>query len=151
MKIYTKTDFIVLVLILFVISTLSACKNSYSIPPESDFNTTNNSNSVCIVTEKTEYTTKDEFIQYKIINNSDTIFSKSKEDFILQKYEKNSWKNYSFKKGRGYTYDYYEFELSKGESMNETISLKANFDIPMEKGYYRIIHFGLTSNIFIIE
>ena len=96
MKIYTKTDFIVLVLILFVISTLSACKNSYSIPPESDFNTTNNSNSV-------------------------------------------------------YTYEYYEFELSKGESMNETISLKANFDIPMEKGYYRIIHFGLTSNIFIIE
>lgn len=151
MKIYTKTVFIVLALILFVILTLSACKNNYSIPPESEFNTTNNFNSVYIVTEKREYTTKEEFIQYKIVNNSDTVFSKSKEDFVLQKYEKNSWKNYSFKKDRVYTYDFYEFELSKNESTDFRIIFKNDFDIPMDKGYYRIIHFGLTSNIFNIK
>ena len=151
MKIHPKRTSIIMILLSLIIFTLSACKNDYSTPPESDLNTSDTSNAVYIVTEKTKYTTKDTFIRYQIINHSDTVFSKSKEDFVLQKYGKNNWENYPFKKDRVYTYEDYTFTLSKGESTNESITIKSNFDIPLDKGYYRIIHFGLTSNVFISE
>lgn len=151
MKISNGIFSIALCLLLCAILMLSACESSYSVPPESDFDVSDDVGAACIVTEKTEYTLKDKLVRYKIINNSDILFSKSKEDYILQKYEKSGWENCNFKESREITYEFYEFSLSKGESTDFEIIFKNDFDVPMDKGYYRIVHFGLISNVFSIE
>lgn len=148
---YKKLHLGILFLIALVICNLTACKESYSVPPQSEFQTNSSSNSVCMLSEKTEYTAADERIKYTIVNNSDMVFSKSKEDFVLQRYDDGVWKDYPFKKGREITYDWYTFELSTGETTDFEIVFKEHFRIPMDQGYYRISQFGLISNIFIIK
>lgn len=135
--------------VIFTMVFLAGCNKKYSVPPESNFN--QNKDSVCIVTEKKEYTFSDKYINYRIVNNSNAIFSINKEDFKLERYVDGIWKEYPFKDGRIYTYDDFDINLASGEESTFTITFNQNFNIPMKKGYYRLLQYGLISNVFCIE
>ncbi len=139
-------------IIILTILSLTACEQSFDIPPQSDLATKDDLNSVCIYTEKTKYISSDNFIKYKITNNSDDdfIFVEGVDNFILQRYENGSWNDYPFKDNRSTTFECYELKISKGENIEFEIELKKHFNIPMDKGYYRIKH-GVISNVFLIE
>lgn len=151
MKIFLTIKKVTLCLIITILLTSCSIGKKYQIPPESELNIITDSNSVIIKTEKAEYSLKDNEVRYEIVNNSENVFSKEKEDFILQKYENGKWNKYSFRDDRIFTYEFYEFNLSKSENIEFVIILKQHFDMPMNKGYYRIMQFGLTSNVFSIK
>lgn len=141
------------IFIIAITLTFCACSDRYSIPPESAFATSSNSNSILIVTEKTEYTSSDKYLEYTIVNNSDTDFPIENEDYVMQRYENGSWQEYPFKKDRIITLEAYEDMVVKkgGGTCEFGLTFKLDFDTPMEEGYYRFIRFGIVSNIFFIS
>ncbi len=106
---------------------------------------------VYIHTEKTEYTAKEKYIRYIVANESDSVFSFDNSDeynFILQRYEDGKWEDYPFGKKRFFPEYYIEYSIATGEEATNTINLKQHFNTPLKKGYYRILWFEFTSNVF---
>lgn len=148
-KLYTLGIFI----ILLIIVTLTACEEKLFSPPESDFNVIN-SKGVYMITEKTQYTLKEKYIHYSIVNNTNLDFQKNEEDFFLEIYTESGWQKYPFSENRKKTLEAYEgfmVDISKGESANLSFKVGVNFDTPIKKGYYRISQFGVVSNAFKVD
>ena len=139
------------ILVLSIINFTACGYNKYSVPEITDLQSKDNSTSVFLVTDKDEYSSSEDKIGYTLKNNSQNTFSKEKEDFVLEYYYDDGWKEYSFKDNREIHLDWYEFDLETGESTSFEIILKWHYDMPMKKGYYRILQYGLVSNVFCIR
>ena len=136
---------------------LSACKqDTFSVVPEEVLleDKSNNMGSVVLATEKDTYPVDTEKIMYSITNYSDDIYYFTNETFYFEYYKNNSWEKYPFKPGDyvAFTYEDWCQELKENESsMVYAISLKKLFELPMKKGYYRIVRGDLVSEIFLME
>lgn len=142
----------ILCLLLIVPILLCSCKNDkYYIPTELKYEQDVIKDGVVLLTDKKEYSKDVERIFYSITNYSDDIYIYTNEDFLLQYYDKDGWIEYSFNEKHDHMLMYWEQELKKGESTSkEEIIMKQHFDLPMKKGYYRIMREDLISNIFFI-
>ena len=139
------------ILVLSIINFTACGYNKYSVPEITDLQSKDNSTSVFLVTDKDEYSSSEDKIVYTLKNNSQITFSKEREDFVLEYYYDDGWKEYSFKENRQIDLESYEFDLENGESTRFEIILKWHYDMPMKKGYYRILQYGLVSNVFCIR
>lgn len=139
------------ILVLLVMGFTACGYNKYSVPEITALQSKDNSTSVILATDKDEYSSAEDKIGYTIKNNSQNTFSKEREDFVLEYYYDDGWKEYSFKENRQIDLESYEFDLEIGESIRFEIILKSHYDMPMKKGYYRILQYGLVSNEFCIK
>ncbi|MBO5357963.1 MAG: hypothetical protein J6A78_01410 [Clostridia bacterium] len=142
----------ILCLLLILPILLCACKNDkYYIPSELENEQAAIKEGVVLLTDKKEYSQDVEKIFYSITNYSDEIYIYTNEVFEFQYYSEKGWVKCPFNDKYVHTYLYWNHEVKKGESTSEEeIIMKYHFDLPMKKGYYRIVRDDLISNIFFI-
>lgn len=109
------------------------------------------SDTLKIVTEKETYSIEDKVIKYSITNIDDDEHSIAADDdcFSLQKMVDGQWKQVGTKKEHSWN--------SLGQILNpkqidqREIDLDEYFNLPLDKGTYRIVVEGLASNTFEIS
>lgn len=106
-------------------------------------------NDVLFKTTKKVYSTSDSIIEYTIQNNGNNEVSFSPYSYTLEKKESDKWTKVPFDKE--YEFLLLERVLEPGEVAVHTIDLRNEFNLPLEKGVYRITKEKFKSESFEIE
>lgn len=146
---------IAVIFIIIMLLGLSACSNNTDTAPKNELHEINQnvskSGTVEIVTEKEKYSQNDTIIKYTITNNSDEESAIAGDDhcFTLQFLKDGEWMRVGTK--IEHCWNELALILPTEQSVNREIELETYFNLPLEKGEYRIAVEGLISNTFEIS
>ena len=109
------------------------------------------SNSLEIKTEKTTYSAEDTIIRYTITNTSDNESNINSDSscFTLHKLVDGEWKWVGTKTEHFWTE--VALIMPAGATENREINLSEYYNLPLDKGTYRICVESLVSNTFEVE
>ncbi len=142
---------ITMLMVLFVLLCGCTQENNKLLPIEQTYN---ESSEIVITTQKTVYSTEDTEIEYVISNP--TSEEKDYGTYLyLHKFHDGKWNEVAFKYDNMYFEDIL-FILQPNQEKTETLKLDNCFNLPLEKGEYRIFIDGgsrppIISNTFTIE
>ena len=143
------------VFIITMLLGLSACSNNTDTAPKNELHEINQnvskSGMVEIITEKEKYSQDDTIIKYTITNNSDeeSAIAGDEHCFTLQFLSNGEWMRVGTK--IEHCWNELALLLPSKQSENREIDLEKYFNLPLEKGEYRIAVESLVSNSFEIS
>ena len=119
--------------------------------------TTDEVSELYITTEKTVYTTKDTIIKYNVINPTNTQKTFPMDYKYLHKLQDGEWQEVLFKDVDGkHAFKAIAAIVKPGDEILHKFDLEDRFNLPLEKGKYRIVIYSvgsepIISNTFTIE
>lgn len=145
---------LVVLLTVFLVFSLVGCNNTKLYDLEEEY-VTADTRGLSFKAEKEKYTAEDTVINYTIQNNTEEIQQIGNNDHSLHYKTDDGWKEVGrktkkLKKNVKYKKTLNNVVILPQESGTFTFNL-GGYELPLEKGEYRIERYGMVSESFIVE